>query len=136
MCRPIFTEADGVVSQNINRWDFGDGGQTHRRTHVVSEVEKSPAKGTEFDHRHAVQRGSHGVFADTEMNIAPTVVLRTEHACAIEFQISFVRSCQIRSSPDQPWNILRYHIQHLTGTFARGYTFCVCREGWKVFIPA
>src|SRR6185312_16437066 len=103
MGRAIFAEADGIVGQDVNGRDLRDRGQSHCRTHVVGEVEKSAAKRAHFDHRHPIQRGTHGVLADTEVNVPPTIVLGTEYTSALELKVGLIRGRKISGSTNQPW---------------------------------
>ena len=113
MRRSVLAEADGIVGQNVNGGYLGDRSQAHRRTHVVGEVEKRAAKRPYFYHRHAIQGCTHGMFADSEVKVAPTIIFGTENACAFEFEVSLIRGRKIGRSANQPRNILRDHIQYL-----------------------
>ena len=90
MRRTIFAQTYGIVRQHINGRNFCDRCQAHGGAHIVSEVEKGAAERAQLNHRNAIQRGAHGVFADAKMNVPSPIVLGTEYASAFELQVSLV----------------------------------------------
>src|SRR2546430_4384899 len=67
-------------------WNLHQRSESHRRFHVIGEVEERTSERPDFRDRHAIQRRCHPVFADTEMEIAPAVAPRLEIACAFKLR--------------------------------------------------
>ena len=83
MSGAILANSNGVVSEHVNHRELHQGAQAQGAPHVIDEDEKSRAEGPDFHQAHSVQDRAHGVFTDSEMEIASGIVLRREIAGAL-----------------------------------------------------
>src|ERR1044071_10446994 len=102
MRRPIFTHADGVMREYINDGNLHDRRQTHGWTRIIAEDEEARAERTDFANGQAVQDGTHGVLADAEMEIAPTIIVGFKVTRAIEGETGFGGRRQVCRASNQP----------------------------------
>ncbi len=111
MRRPVFSHADRVVGENVNRGDFHQRAEAHARPHVVAEIKERGAERPEFRQGHAVHDRAHGVFSHAEVNVAPAILIRVELSRSVERQVRLVGFGQVRRAANQPWDILRQRVQ-------------------------
>src|SRR5882757_3145877 len=62
------------------------------------------------------------------MQVPPAKCPRLDVSSAVKFQRGFVGSAEIRRSSNEPWNVLRKHVQHLAGSIPPSDTL---GAGWK-----
>src|SRR5262245_35286175 len=113
MSRAVFAVAHGVVGKNEERRQLHQSGEPDRRPRVVAEDEESRAESAELGKREAVNGCSHGVLADTEMQILPTRASGIEVARALVGQSGLVRRPEIRRAAEKPRDVLCEHVQYL-----------------------
>src|SRR5262249_44369945 len=112
MSRAVFAVAHGVVGKNEERRQLYQSGEPDRRPRVVAEDEESRAESTELGKREPVNGCSHGVLADTEMQILSTRTAGLEVARALVGQSGLVRRPEIPRAAEEPGYVLRQHVQH------------------------
>src|SRR5450631_1354455 len=103
---PVFADADGVVGKDVDYGDFHDGAEAHGRFAVVAENKEGRNERAQFGERQTVPDRAHGVFADTEMEVAPAAGLRLEIAHTIECEASLGRGIKIGRATQQPGDVL------------------------------
>ena len=95
MGRPILAQADRVVREDIDRPELGERGETNRGPHVVGEDQERAAKRNESAmQRDSVQRSTHAVLADPEMEVPARPCTGRKDPAA--FYLRVVRRRQIR----------------------------------------
>src|SRR2546430_3221935 len=72
--RAVFTNADGVMCEDIDNGNFHKAGETHGRLHVVAEIEKCPTEGAQAAETHAAHRRAHGMFTHAVVDVAAAVL--------------------------------------------------------------
>src|SRR5580704_7293746 len=77
MGRTIFSNANRVVSKNVNHRNFHDRCETQRTSSIVAKDQKTGAKSSELSQCQSVQDRSHRMLANTEMNISPSKGIAT-----------------------------------------------------------
>ena len=83
--RAVFSNAHGVVGENVNGREMRQRGEADRWTAVIAENEESRTAGAEDAVvGHAIHDAAHGVFADAEVEIAPCVVGAVEVAAVLD----------------------------------------------------
>src|SRR5215204_5427924 len=84
MCWSIFTQAHGIVSENINHLNFRQCCQADSRSHVIGERhERSPIRNQTTVQRDTRERRSHCMFAHTKMEDAAVVSAGLEAAALL-----------------------------------------------------
>src|SRR5215468_12193899 len=112
MGRAVFAIPHGVVGKNEDGRQLHQSGEPDRRPRVVTEDEESRAKSAELRKREPVNGCSHGVLADTEMQILSTRTAGLEVARAFVSQSGLVRRPEIPRAAEEPGYVLRQHVQH------------------------
>src|SRR6185437_10459354 len=106
MSRSVLTQVDRVVSPDVDRRHLHQRAQTQSAATIVGEHQKAGPERTKTRERHAVHEGTHGVLADSEMEVAPgvaaAVTRRLEIAGALERQQRLGRGPKIGRSAEQP----------------------------------
>ena len=75
MSGAVFADADGVVGEDINYREAGEGGDANGAAAVVGEDEECGAAGAEEAIiGEAVEDATHAVFADTEADVAAVAI--------------------------------------------------------------
>src|SRR5579864_4435907 len=136
MCGSVFTQADGIVGEDVNHWNFHERCQSHGRARVVAENQKSSSKRPDFTQGHSIQSRTHGMFADAKVKIPSAVLAGFKVSRSIKCQTRFSGRSQVGCSTDEPGNILCHRIQHLGGRVASGKAFSISRKSWQIFVPA
>ena len=109
---PILSQSNAVVGEDVDHWQSHQRRQPNGRAHVVGEDEESTAVGDDpAVQRHTVQDSAHGVFAHTEMDVAPVEASRLQPVVFLQFRI--VGGGEIGRTPDQGGQRRRNGIQHL-----------------------
>src|SRR5439155_24037842 len=108
-------------------WNLHQRSESHRRFHVIGEVEERTSERPDFRDRHAIQRRCHPVFADTEMEIAPAVSPRLEIACAFNLQSDSGGVRKARRSTSHPRHMLSDNFENLPGAVTRSNTLAIIR---------
>ena len=111
---PVFSHADRVVRENVNRGDFHQCAEAHARPHVVAEIKERCAERAEFRQRHAVHDCAHGMFPHSEVDVAPAILIRVEVSRTVKRQVRLVGFGQVRRSANQPRDILRQRVQRFS----------------------
>src|SRR5215469_327518 len=132
----VFANPDRVMGEDVDDWEFHQGAQAERSTHVINEDEKSRAKGPDFYQAKPVQYCAHGVFADAKVKIASGKIFRREIASALLRDTGFRGGPEVCGSPDQPGNVLSGCVQHLGRRLASRQALRIGREFRKVVVPA
>jgi len=70
----ILTDSNRIMSKNPACWDFHNGRKTNDRLHVVTGDEESRTERTQLTESHSVHDRPHGVFTNTEMEVASAPV--------------------------------------------------------------
>src|SRR5438876_616836 len=117
-------------------WNLHQRSESHRRFHVIGEVEERTSERPDFRDRHAIQRRCHPVFADTEMEIAPAVAPRLEIACAFKLQSGSVGGRKVCRSANQPRHILSENVENLARAVTRSNTLGISRKRRQILVPA
>src|SRR5260370_42194184 len=73
----IFSNANRVVSKDINHRNFHDRCETQRTSSIVAKDQKTGAKSSELSQCQSVQDRSHRMLANSEMNISPSKGIAT-----------------------------------------------------------
>ena len=136
MSRAILTDSNRVVSEDVNHRNLHQGAQAERSPHVVDEDEESGAERTHFHQAHSVQDRAHGVLPDSEMEIAPGVILGRKVAGACEGKPGLRGGRQIGGPADQPRNVLGHCVQHRRRGLACGQALRVRGEFGEIAVPA
>ena len=123
----VNTKIDGNLHQR---------GQPHAGAHVIAEIEEGRSEGADAGERHAVHAGTHGVFANSEVQIASSIVAGLKVARAFEFERGFVRGGEVGRSSDEPRDILCKRVQHFAGTLACSHAFRISREAGDILVPS
>src|SRR6185312_3382030 len=72
MCRTIFTNADTIMCENINRFESHQCSQANGGAHIIREDQEGSAKGDQSTiEGHTIEDTAHGVLSDTKVHIAP-----------------------------------------------------------------
>src|SRR5215475_15683964 len=95
MCRPVLSYTDGVVSEDVNDGDLHDCTEPNGGARIIAEDQELRTVRPYLGERQAVNNGMHRMFADAEVKVAPSIVLRFEIAGVVEGQSSFCGRCQI-----------------------------------------
>ena len=70
----VFTDTDAIVSKHVKGLEFAESAQTDGGLHVIGEDQEGSAERQQATmRRHAIYRRAHGVFANTERDIAPGI---------------------------------------------------------------
>ena len=120
MCRPILTHANGVMGKHEHHRQLHDRRQSDRRFHIVAEHQEGRGVRAQIRQRHAIGNCAHGVFTNTEMQVAPAVVIGTESPGTVEGEIGFGRRRQVRRTAQQPGDVLGKGIQYLAARRTAG----------------
>ena len=123
MRRSVFAQADRIVREDVNYRHLHEGCQANRRAHVVAEIEERAAEGPQLRDRHAIQRGTHGMFANAEMNIAPAVLVWTGSLPRLKFRVVLLELPRSAEPPISQGIFCASSIQNLAGTLAGRHTF-------------
>src|SRR5262249_56274541 len=107
----VFAQADGIVGEDIDDWNFHERGEAHGWASVVAEDQERGAKRADFAQHHSIQNGTHSVFADAEVEIPSFVVAGFEVAGAVEREPRLSRGRKIGCAADQPRYLLGQSIQ-------------------------
>ena len=75
------------------------------------------------------------MFANAEVEVAPTVIVRLEVASAIERQARLRGRGKVGRAAHQPGNILRQNVQNLSRSIAPGHTFRIRGKWLQAFVP-
>ena len=134
--RSVFTHANRVVRENVNRRDFHQRAETHARPHVIAKIKERSAERPEFRQRHSVYDRPHGMFPHAEVDVPPAILFRVEISRAVEGQIRLVGLGQVCRSANQPGDLLRQGVQRFSRGFARRHALWIGREARQVFVPA
>src|SRR5215510_5319333 len=102
MGRAVFAIPHGVVGKNEDGRQLHQSGEPDRRPRVVTEDEESRAKSAELRKREPVNGCSHGVLADTEMQILATRTAGLEVARAFVVLIYFFGRHEILRAAKEP----------------------------------
>mmetsp|Transcript_1401 Transcript_1401/g.2103 ORF Transcript_1401/g.2103 Transcript_1401/m.2103 type:complete len:574 (+) Transcript_1401:591-2312(+) len=73
MSRSILTHANGIVGEDPARGDFHESRQADHGLHVVREDEEARAKRADLAQGHTVHDRSHGVLADSKVEVTTGV---------------------------------------------------------------
>ena len=88
MRRAVLTDKKGVMSKDVNRLQSHQRRETYRRTAVIGKDQK---RGSVRDKTavkgHTVDDRSHGVFTDTEVQIAPGKVSRLHRSRTLDITV-------------------------------------------------
>src|ERR1700752_164662 len=114
MSRAVLANANRVVSEHENNREFHQRAHPHRTAHVIDKDEKSRTEGPDLNQTQSVQDGSHGMFADAEVEISSGIVLRREIARALLRNTGLSRWSEVRGPSDQPGHILGDCVQCLS----------------------
>src|ERR1035437_8630168 len=108
----VLTQADGVVSPDIDQPQAGHRRQSHRAAHIVAEYqERGRIRDEAAVQGDAADGGTHGVFSDAEADVAPARVGGLEDASALD--VRQVRLGKVRRAPKQLGQWLRQGIDRL-----------------------
>ncbi len=119
MGRPVLSEPDGVVREDVDDRLGHEGGQTDRRTHVIREDEKgAPERPHAPVQRHAVHDRAHRVLADAVVHVAAGRRLGTQVVGARDRGL--VGAGEVRRAADQGRHAGREPLDHLPGPHPRG----------------
>src|SRR6266850_4625046 len=88
--RAVFADADGIVREDEERWNFHESGETHAGAHVVAEIEKGGGEAAQAGEGEAVDGGAHAMFANAEVDVAALVFVGEEITGAFEDEIGLV----------------------------------------------
>ena len=136
MRRSILANTNRIVRHHVNHGGFHQRRQPHRWFHVIGEVKEGRVEHFQTRDCHAVRRRSHAVFANSEVEVASSIVVGLKIARARHLQVNLVRFRQISRASDQPRNVLRESIQNFSRAFPSGNAFGVGREGRQILVPS
>src|ERR1700730_11495134 len=86
----IFPQSDAVVRKDVDRFQTAQRPETNRRFHVIGKREEGGAKRQHTAVRgHSIHCGAHGVFSNTEGDVAPSVAPYTAHCAQSSWAILF-----------------------------------------------
>jgi hypothetical protein len=74
------------VGKDVDHRNFHQSAQADCRAAVVAEDQKTGSERSNLGHRQAIEHRAHGVLANTEVEIPPGRVLRTEISGAFKSQ--------------------------------------------------
>src|SRR5439155_26523061 len=102
-------------------WNLHQRSESHRRFHVIGEVEERTSESPDFRDRHAIQRRCHSVLAITEMDIAPAVAIRLEIACVFKLQPVSIRERMVHRNSTHPKHALNNSVDSHNRISKRNY---------------
>src|SRR6202521_3625554 len=111
----IFSNANRVVSKDINHRNFHDRCETQRTSSIVAKDQKTGAKSSELSQCQSVQDRSHRMLANSEMNISPSEGIATNLTGIRKSESRLGRGRKIRGTADQPLMLLSNRVQHFAG---------------------
>ncbi len=111
------------------------GAQPQCRTQVIAEYKKSSDVGAESVERHAVRRRRHGVFSDAKVEIPPAMMVAGKISGGLVGDQGLGRWGQVGRPSQQPGNVGRQGVEHLSGGDPRSRSDVGGEDG-QVAIPA
>ena len=131
----VLADADRVMGKHEHHRQLHEGRQADRRFHVVAEHQERRGVRTQVRQRHAIGDRAHGVFTDTEVQVASAVVVGTETPGAVERKVGLGRGRQVRRAAEQPRDLPGEGIQHVATGRAAGHALGVAGEAGQVGLP-
>src|SRR5215469_12930580 len=132
----VFAIAHSIVGEDVEHWQFHQRGQANCRPEIVAEDEERVTVRTELRKRQPVHNGAHRVFTNAIVEVFALRSACLEILCTLISKSGLVGRTKIRGSPNQPWNVLREHVQDLPRGISTCYAFRVCRKDGKVAVPS
>ena len=106
MGRAVFTDEDGIMREDIDFMQLLDGGEAHRRLHVIGEDHERGAERNRIACKsQTVGDHAHTEFANAEVDVAAAPIFGTEVAHAL--QIGLRGGVQVGGTARQRRNKLR-----------------------------
>ena len=103
MCRAIFADTNAVMGQDVRRRKSHQSSQADHRFHVIAEDEERAGIGADAAvEGQAISHGTHGQFADAEVDVAAAVIGFPERAFALHFRL--VRRSQVSTAAKELGN--------------------------------
>src|SRR6516164_61628 len=132
----VFAIAHSIVGENVEHWKFHQRGQANRRSGIVAENEECGTVGTELRKCQPVYNSAHRVLANAIVDVFALRCACLEILCTLISKSGLVGRTKIRRPSDQPWNVLREHVQDLARCVSTCHAFRVCRKDGKVTVPS
>ena len=118
MCRTVFADADAVVREDVGRRQAHEGSQADHGFHIIAEDEERTGIRTDATvEGQAVGDGTHGQFADAEVDVAAAVIGFAEEAFVFHFRL--VRRSQVGTAAEELGHDVLQTIDHRAGQAAR-----------------
>ena len=131
---PVFAQADRVVCKDEEGVSLHQGRQPQCGAHVVGEDQESGTVGNDAAvQRHAVQHPPHGVFADTEVDVASPVFPQAE--VSLTGQKRFRGRSQVRRATYQVLHTLGQRVHGFAARFAGRNRAVAGFENRQIFVP-
>src|SRR5437660_6126811 len=106
MSGAILSQANRIVGKHEYRGNLHERGEPHAGAHVISKVKEGRSVGANAGQSHSIHAGTHDMLANSEVQIASSIVAGLKVTRAFEFQHGLVRGGEIRRSSDKPRNVL------------------------------
>ena len=123
MRRPIFSNSNGIVSQNINRRNIFHGRHTNRRLQIIRENKEGGTISQQSSMQEdSVLRTCHAEFADTEMDIASFRMFRIKNSKS--FDVGLRGSRHVSASAKRKGHFSCQTFQEFSTAIAGCFRFC------------
>src|SRR5205085_6371956 len=93
--RPVFTDADGVVREDVDGRDLHDRAEAYAGARIIRKDHEARTVGANLREREAVEYGRHLVLAYAEVEVAPQTILGGEIARAFKRQARLGRRGEV-----------------------------------------
>src|SRR5215471_11814024 len=129
----VLSVAHRVVREHVENRQLHYCRKPNSRPGVVAEDKKGGAKRAELRERQSVHNRTHRVLADAKVQVL--AIRRIPLKTSGTGQSGLVGRTKISGATEQPRDVLREDVQHLSRCLASSHSLRVGRESRKVTVP-
>src|ERR1700746_3831351 len=131
----IFTDADGIVREDVDHGNFHQRAEPDRTSPVVAENQEPRPEGSQLRQRETVKNRTHRVFTDPKVQIAARSTVGLKITRARERQSRLGGRRKDGRATDHPGKIRRDGIEDFGRGVAPGYSLAISWKNGNVLRP-